>query len=185
MKRFNCKEIESSRLIIRPPKLSDAKLMFYNWASDKEVARFLSWTAHDTVAVTEMIIRLWMYMNDQKQEMNYLIISKETNEPIGSINLSNYDKKSKSIYIGFCLSKNYWGKGIATEAVKAILKYTFSYRIKTVYATIDIRNIASSRVLLKNGFLFDTRKVIWNYHEDDMIPIDVYKISKKDWKKIK
>lgn len=46
------------------------------------------------------------------------------------------------------------GKGIATEAVKAVLKFCFEKaELRRIWTDVDIRNVASVRVLEKSGFL--------------------------------
>lgn len=42
MKHIGTKIIETKRLILRPFKKEDAEPMFYNWASDPEVTKFLT-----------------------------------------------------------------------------------------------------------------------------------------------
>ena len=57
------------------------------------------------------------------------------------------------ISIGYRLSEHFWGKGIATEAVSMMIDYLYNETdIEIITASSMIENIASARVLRKNGF---------------------------------
>ncbi len=56
--------------------------------------------------------------------------------------------------IGYWLGEDYWGKGIITEAVRIMVGYTFAEfaEINRIFAGVLAHNVASMRVLEKNGF---------------------------------
>lgn len=55
--------------------------------------------------------------------------------------------------IGYELSKEYWGKGIASEALEAIILYGFQhFQLERIEALVEPANSASSKLLEKNGF---------------------------------
>lgn len=57
--------------------------------------------------------------------------------------------------IKYALRREFWGKGFATEAVKAMLAYgTEQFGLREIIATVYPDNIASQRVLLKAGMQF-------------------------------
>ena len=78
-------------------------------------------------------------------------------EAIGGIGLIlNSDVYLMSAEIGYWLGEPYWGKGIATEAVRQMIEYTFYYfDIIRLYAEVFETNKASMRVLEKNGFYLE------------------------------
>ncbi|MFN8206095.1 MAG: GNAT family N-acetyltransferase [Bacteroidales bacterium] len=60
----------------------------------------------------------------------------------------------KNVEIGYWIGETFWGKGIATEAVKLIVEYIFrNFNVVRIYAETFTSNKASSRVLEKNGFV--------------------------------
>lgn len=76
-------------------------------------------------------------------------------EAIGSIGITigRYNKRYTGS-MGYWLSQDYWGRGIATRAVAAITKHTFKTReLKRIEASVLSWNPSSVRVLEKNGFL--------------------------------
>jgi [ribosomal protein S5]-alanine N-acetyltransferase len=56
--------------------------------------------------------------------------------------------------LAFCLAREYWGRGLATEAGHAFVKLGFDeLGLKRIVAVADVRNAASIRVLEKLGFV--------------------------------
>ena len=60
--------------------------------------------------------------------------------------------------IGYWLGEPYWGRGIATRAVRALIDYAFAhFDLMRLYATVFEWNPASARVLEKAGFTYEAR----------------------------
>jgi len=78
----------------------------------------------------------------------------KTNEEfIGCCGFRPYKNENKALEMGFHLCKKYWGKGYATEAGKASLKYGFEeLHLKKIYAGHNPNNDQSKKVLIKLGF---------------------------------
>lgn len=92
---------------------------------------------------------------EQSQEDCYMyIIRDESNHMIGRINLVRLeDQLGKKYELGYRLAEAAQGKGYATEAVKMILDLALQdYGISIVEAGTATQNIASQKVLIKNGF---------------------------------
>ena len=86
----------------------------------------------------------------------------------------NGDVYIKSAEIGYWLGEQYWGKGIATEAVRQMTEYAFYYfDLVRLYAEVFETNKASMRVLEKNGYYLEgvRRKAVFKNDElmDDYI----------------
>lgn len=59
----------------------------------------------------------------------------------------------QDLEIGFLLSRNYWGKGLAREALSTVLDYLFRERdMQEITADVDPRNERSIKVLEGVGF---------------------------------
>ncbi|MFP5265022.1 MAG: GNAT family N-acetyltransferase [Blastocatellia bacterium] len=80
-------------------------------------------------------------------------------EAVGAIGLILYDDVfRRSAEIGYWLGEEYWGKGIVTEAVRALTDYAFSnFDLRRVYAGVFEWNAGSMRVLEKAGYQFEAR----------------------------
>jgi RimJ/RimL family protein N-acetyltransferase len=78
---------------------------------------------------------------------------------VGAIGLHpKRDVYRRSAGIGYWLGEEFWGRGIATDAVQAMIGYAFShFDLIRLYAGVFEWNVASMRVLEKAGFHFEAR----------------------------
>ncbi|MDY6429988.1 MAG: GNAT family N-acetyltransferase [Bacilli bacterium] len=149
---FKNKCIETKRLLLRKLRIEDAEPMFINWASDPEVTKYSTWNPHENIEVTKTIINHWLEDEKDPKTIRFIITLKESDEPIGSIDVVRYIDDSPEI--GYCLSRKYWNKGLMTEACKAFSKYLFDKGFKKVLIKAAVENIGSNRVIEKCGFKF-------------------------------
>jgi len=82
------------------------------------------------------------------------ITTKESNILIGSICLWNFSEDKKKAEVGYDLDPKFQGKGIMSEALKAVLDFAFNQRgFETIEAYTDYRNIPSKKLLKLHGFI--------------------------------
>ena len=148
--------IETLRLNLRRFEECDAKDMYHNWSSDPEVVKFLPWGPHQDIQVTERRIREWLLNYNNQNTYNWAICLKKDNIAIGSISVEIQNEVDRVCEIGYCLGKEYWNRGIMTEALRAVMHYLF-YEVgyQKIIARHDVLNIASGRVMQKSGMSFD------------------------------
>ena len=81
------------------------------------------------------------------------------NGPAGSIGLlPQEDIERRSVEIGYWLAELHWGRGIVTDAVRAVSEYTFAnFDVCRIFATVFDSNLASTRVLEKAGYTCEGR----------------------------
>ena len=118
--------IETSRLILRRAVREDAEAMFRNWASDPEVTKFLTWPAHGSIAVSEMVIGSWLQEYEKENYYQWMIVLKELDEPIGSISVVRQNDRVEEAEIGYCIGSPWWHRGIVSEALAAVIEYLFA-----------------------------------------------------------
>jgi ribosomal-protein-alanine N-acetyltransferase len=89
---------------------------------------------------------------NQDPESHFAIASAQ--EAIGGIGLIlQADVSAKSAEIGYWLGEPFWGRGIATGALQAMVEFSFAqFDIVRLYAEVFEWNPASMRVLEKAGF---------------------------------
>ncbi|CDY15325.1 BnaC04g42980D [Brassica napus] len=134
------------RISLRPMILSDVD-DYMVWATDAKVARFCSW---EPCTSREEAIK---YITDSVLTHPWLrAICLEDDRPNGYILIMSVDKIRKEI--GYLLTKKYWGKGFATEAVRLVTAEVFKEmpEVERLEALVDVDNIGSQRVLEKVGF---------------------------------
>jgi RimJ/RimL family protein N-acetyltransferase len=103
---------------------------------------------------------------------------------VGSIGIvTKTDIYRKNFEIGYFLAEEQWGKGIATQAIKAATSYAFKdFDIVRVYAEPFSDNIGSRRALEKAGFTLEAtlrRNVVKN---DIIKDSCIYSVLKEDFK---
>jgi RimJ/RimL family protein N-acetyltransferase len=105
---------------------------------------------------TEEEGRDWLAKNTEASPVVNFAIDLD-GEAIGGIGLIlNSDVYIMSAEIGYWIGEPYWGKGIATEAIRQMVEYTFyNFDIIRLYAEVFETNKASMRVLEKNGFYLE------------------------------
>lgn len=175
--------INTDRLLLRRFELDDAYDMFENWANDSEITRFLSWETHSSVEVTTEILEKWVNEYKNNDIYNWAIELKEIGEVIGSICIVKLDEKNYSCEIGYCMSRIFWGKGIMSESLKAVINYLFSeVGINRIVAKHDTNNVASGKVMLKSGMKYEgTLRQVEIRDNKDFYDLAVYAILKNDW----
>lgn len=141
--------IETERLILRKPRLTDAPAVFDGWARHSDVTRFLTWHPHQSVKQTEALLQKSILAWDGATHFRYLLEIKETGCLAGMIELRMEPFKMSFGYTG---AREHWGRGYMTEAVQAAIQWAFRQpSIYRIYATTDVGNAPSRRVLEKAG----------------------------------
>ena len=142
-------QIETQRLILRKPEPDDAVAIFQGWAQDHEVTLYLTWRPHEKIEQTQDFVRSCILSWENQTRFPYMITLKENGEVIGMIDPRIQGHK---VGIGYGAARVHWGKGFVPEATRAIIHWAFQQpTIYRVYATTDIENLASQRVLEKVG----------------------------------
>jgi [ribosomal protein S5]-alanine N-acetyltransferase len=142
-------ELTTERLYLRPPTESDAQRMFARYSQDPQVSRYMSWTPHRSLDDTREYLGRIMSENDQGTSAGYLIFSRDGGELMGSV---GGRIQGPLITFGYCLARDAWGRGFATEAARAfVAEAILQPLVWRVQAFCDVENRASARVLEKAG----------------------------------
>lgn len=176
------KIIETERLVLRPFRSGDAPLMFKNWAGDREVTKFLTWNAHRSVSDSENVINMWVAGYNENSCYNWAIVPKDFGEPIGGISVVRIHDNNDTAEIGYCIGKDWWGKGIMTEAFSAIIPYLFDAGFNRIQAEHAVKNPASGRVMQKCGLTYEgTFRQFFRATSGELLDISFYAILKDDF----
>ena len=156
MKAIGTQMLQTERLILRRFVESDAEAMFQNWASSAENLTYVTWDPHPDVELTRNSIWNWVAFYANPNYYKWAICLKETPEQvIEDISIVEMHEEDLSYEIGYVLGKNYRGRGLMTEALKAVLDFCFIQagfqKIKARYASL---NLASGRVMEKAGMFY-------------------------------
>lgn len=148
-------ELKTERLLIRPWNYSDLN-DFFEYASVCGVGEMAGWNHHKSIEESREILEI--FINEHK---TFALEFKDNKKVIGSVGIEKinplYDSY-ENMYgkeIGYVLSKDYWGRGLMTEAVKRVIDYCFDdLRLDYLWISHWIKNDKSRRVIEKCGFEF-------------------------------
>jgi len=147
------KEILTHRLRLRPPAEADADQIFARYGNDTAVCRYMSWTPHRSIDDTLSYLRRIVSDNEQGASAGYLIFSRDSGKLLGSV---GGGLQGPRMQFGFCLARDAWGQGFATEATRAFINAASEdSAIWRIQALCDVENRASARVLEKSGLTLE------------------------------
>jgi len=156
------KTLTTERLILRPFIVEDAQAMYDNWASDDEVTRFLMWPTHSSVEVSHMVASDWVSHYDDAKFYQWAIVPRpeafggKGGEPIGSISAVEVDDRTERVHIGYCIGREWWKKGITSEALSELIRFFFEeVGAGRVEARHDPNNPNSGKVMLHCGMKYE------------------------------
>ena len=180
-------KLETERLILRQARLSDAEAMFRNWANDPEVTKFLTWPTHSSPEISRMVIGSWLSGYDKNDHYHWMITVKaDGDEPIGSISAVSMNEAAESVEIGYCIGRNWWHRGIMTEALGTVIRYMISEcGFQRITAKHDCNNPHSGGVMRKCGMRYEGTFRRSARNNQGICDMDHYAILKEDLDKPK
>lgn len=177
------KKLETDRLILREYREEDATDMYNNWASDLEVTKYLTWSAHNCVEISKQIIAMWIGSYNNMEHYQWAIELKENGEVIGNIGVTAIDNNNENCEVGYCIGKAFWNKGIVTEAFSKIIKFGFNeIGFNRIAARHDVDNQASGRVMEKCDLKYEgTLRKIDRDNSGNLIDCKYYSILRDEY----
>ena len=155
--------LTTMRLTLRPFTPGDAEDMYRNWASDPEVTKFLTWPTHASVDVSRWVCNDWARHCAEPDFYNWAIVY--DGQPIGSMAVVEHDDRVGKAQIGYCIGRNWWHRGLVSEALQAVMDFLFDeVGYDRIEARHDPRNPHSGGVMRKCGMKFEgtQRQSDWN-----------------------
>ena len=148
--------LQTERLLLRPWREEDLA-DFYAYASVEGVGEMAGWPHHRSVEESRAILRSFM----ENREV-LAIVLRESGKVIGSLGLHRSWANDEAEYaqmkvkkIGYVLAKEYWGRGLMPEAVRAVIRYCFEeLGLDALTCEHFAFNAQSRRVIEKCGFVF-------------------------------
>ncbi len=150
-------QIPSPRLLLRPPRASDAPQVFARWSTDLEVLRHLGQRPHTDVKQTRAQL-IWDEARWIKRSAwTWLLLERGDHDtPIGLVSLTSQNPGGPPhhLRLGYVLARSRWGQGLMSEALCAVMDQVWPEEATCwrVDAVCDVENPASARVLERLGF---------------------------------
>ena len=181
LKHVGTKTIETTRLLLRRLKLTDAEMMFHNWTGDEKVTYFLRWDAHKAIDETKHMIGQWVesYQDDATYYWGMYLKDGEMIGSIGVTVTSEYDFKGE---LGYKIGSHWWNQGYSSEAARAVIDYMFrNTDIERIDSFSSVENPASKKVMEKVGMHYEG--LLRNYYKtrNGFNDCTLYAIVRNDW----
>ena len=170
--------LESERLLLRPLRVSDAEMVFRNWASDPEVTKYMLWNTHENTDVTQEWLATREDNMDSTDAYDWGIVIRDTGELIGSIGA--YKTQEDDRYsVGYCIGRKYWRNGYTPEALRCMLNYLVTQAgIRHFVADHAVMNPASGVVMMKAGFVYFGEGTMKSFDGQRTFPMKRYHLDK-------
>jgi RimJ/RimL family protein N-acetyltransferase len=171
--------LETARLVLRAPRLGDVKAVAA-LANDRRIAENTARIPHPYRAGdAEDFITAANRGNDTS-----FLIALGNGQMIGACGLSQLDRHPPEI--GYWLGVKHWGKGYATEAVRAVIDHVFTDNdCEAIQSAARVTNPASRRVLEKCGFQWTGAGLLRIRAIASSAPIDRFRLDRGLWASLK
>ena len=175
--------LETERLVLRAPRLGDAKAVAV-LANDRRIAENTARIPHPyRLADAEDFIASANFGS----ETVFLITLRngQKSEPvIGACGFTQVDRHPPEL--GYWLGVKHWGKGYATEAVRAMIDHIFTdLDCEAIQSAARVTNPASRRVLEKCGFQWTGAGLLRIRAISSSAPIDRFRLDRGLWASLK
>jgi RimJ/RimL family protein N-acetyltransferase len=170
--------LKTERLMLRAPRRHDVKTIA-RFANDRRVAENTARIPHPyTADDAEQFV---VAVNRQPGEATFVILLDD--EPIGACGV---EPRESDAEIGYWLGVPYWGRGYATEAVRAVIDHAFGdLGHDTLQAGARVSNPASRRVLEKCGFQWTGVGLYRIRAIKSSAPLDRFRLDRGLWSSLK
>lgn len=172
--------IETERLILRPITEDDAETIF-EYSKSENVGPNAGWKPHANIEETYEVIKLFFI----DQENGFGIVLKETGELFGSIGLISDPKRQNdnARMLGYSIGEQHWGKGYATEASQALIRFGFEMlQLGIISVYCYPFNERSKRVIEKCEFQYEGRlRRAEQRYDGEILDNECYSLTYGEW----
>jgi len=186
--KINCNfmtGLKSKRLKFCPPKKQDFAFLKKLWESGR-VMEYVGFPKG--LSQPDKKIKAWIENWSNKDRLRLIVVDKKTNKPIGEtgyrVDKDYQFSKAKTAALDIKLTPNYWGKGLATEALNIIIPYIFNQTdIENIQVTPNVENTGALKLYEKLGFEKVGDPVMYKT-KDATIKCQYYQLNKDEFNKL-
>ena len=148
----------TERLILRRIQKSDESDM-YEYASQREVVKYLTWEAHSSPRETKYRLNLMDREYKKGRFYDWAVVLRDgggEGKMIGTCGFTSFDFRNRSCEVGYVINPAFSGHGYAPEALCRVLRFAFcELEMHRAEARYVIDNVRSRRVMEKCGMRFE------------------------------
>jgi ribosomal-protein-alanine N-acetyltransferase len=175
------KNLESDRLLLRQLTNDDVQEVF-ELRSNPETMKYIP---RPMVTNREGALAHIKMINDKienNEGINWAVTLKGDNKLLGIAGHYRIKWENLRSEIGYMFLPECHGKGIATEVIGLLVKYGFDeMKMHSLEGVIDPRNLASGRVLEKNGFVKEAHFLENEIYNGEFLDTVIYSLLKRNY----
>ncbi len=148
-------ELLTDRLTLRKLTVADDADM-YEYASRSDVTKYLTWYPHPDKAYTREYLRYLAGRYAGGMFYDWAIVYEPDSKMVGTCGFTSFNCAADSAEVGYVLNPEYWGKGIAGEALGRVMEFGFEeLRLHRIEAKFIQGNERSLHVMQRAGMTFE------------------------------
>lgn len=179
----NLPALRTKRLVLRKMRLSDAADL-HEYASDPVVSRYMVWKAHKDMACTKGFLKYVLKTYRKGSPESWAVTLRSSGKMIGTCGFYKIDPVHATGEIAYAMSRDYWGQGLMTEAVKAVLNFGFTkLKLNRIAANAMPANAGSERVMRKNGMKYEGTLREYLFAKGRFVNVRVFSILRREWRR--
>ena len=145
--------LRTDRLLLRVVRPHDAEAIV-EMRNHPDVARYQDWSLPYTAADAERLVEACRDIDDVTVDEWVQVAIVLDDEMVGDVAV-HLGSGGATASVGYSLRRQWWGRGIAREAMHAMIDALFARGVQRIVATLDPANVASMRVLEHLGFVHE------------------------------
>jgi RimJ/RimL family protein N-acetyltransferase len=175
--------IATERLHLRPfaPDDLDALVAIH---ADPDVVRYLAWGVRDRDELRGVLVEKAerTVLAREGDALNLAAVTADTGELVGDVTLFWRSEEHQMGEVGYIFNPAYAGRGYATEAARALLRFGFEeFGLHRIIGRLDARNTASARVLESLGMRREAHFVENELIDGEWTDELVYALLDREW----
>lgn len=182
MEHVGTVELETHRLMLRRYTPDDAHECWQCWAGDARAYRYIS---AEPISEIDIIAGLAGVADAYSDLQTYIwaVCERETGMIVGEVSVSNFSMRNMHCEVDYIFGPAYWGRGYATEAVRAVIDFLFEMGVVRVQAKCFAGNAGSMGVMRKCGMRREgvLRNFFLRKDADEFGDVAVYSVLRDEW----
>ena len=175
-------QLETDRLTLREMTLADAEFYFRHFNNDK-IVEGCCFPGPKSLEAAKKELELYCIKPYQENRgIRWGIVKKEDDELIGTCGFYDWNTTARRAETGYDLEPAYWGRGVMTEAMRAVLEYGYEKMgLNRIQAIIDSENTRSMRLVQRLGFKKEGVLRQRSYFNGEFRDDVVFSLLRKEW----
>ena len=147
-----------------------------------EVNRYLPFETWQSMEDAELWYEKAVQRHKDREAIQWVICERGGNVLYGSCLLFGYEEEHQRAELGYGIGKEYWGQGLAKEAVTRTINYAFDeLGLRRLDARVDPRNTSSCGLLLNLGFTLEGCLRERQYLKGELVDVNLFGLLRSEW----